>query len=66
MKETSRVEITVGALDNMIEYMTELIYVYKDKNADLATNPFEVGFLDYLISVKSKQVKGEKWRILDL
>jgi len=51
------VEITKTALDNMISYMRELIYEYKDEEADSATHPFEVGFLDYLISVKEKQTK---------
>ena len=57
VKEHKTVEITVGALDNMIDYMNELIYQYKDENADRATHPFEVGFLDYLISVKTKHLK---------
>ena len=60
MKEISRVEITVGALDNMISYMRELIFSYKDEDADLATHPLEIGFLDYLISVKAKHIKGGK------
>ena len=60
MKQISRVEITVGALDNMISYMRELIYDYKDEDADLATHPFEVGFLDYLISVKTKLKEGDR------
>ena len=60
-KSQETVEITVGALDNMIDYMDELIYQHKDENADLATHPFEVGFLDYLISVRDKQRnKGDK------
>lgn len=55
------VEITKTALDNMISYMRELIYEYKDEEADSATHPFEVGFLDYLISVKAKHLnKGGK------
>ena len=54
------VEITKTALDNMISYMRELIYEYKDEEADSATHPFEVGFLDYLISVKAKHIKGGK------
>ena len=58
-KSQETVEITVGALDNMIDYMDELIYQYKDENADRATHPFEVGFLDYLISVKTKHLKKE-------
>ena len=57
VKEHKTVEITVGALDNMIDYMDELIYQYKDENADLATHPFGVGFLDYLISVRAKHLK---------
>ena len=57
VKEHKTVEITVGALDNMIDYMDELIYQHKDENADLATHPFEVGFLDYLISVRAKHLK---------
>ena len=33
----------------------------KDEEADSATHPFEVGFLDYLISVKAKHLnKGGK------
>ena len=56
-KSQETVEITVGALDNMIDYMDELISQHKDENADLATHPFEVGFLDYLISVKAKHLK---------
>ena len=56
-KSQETVEITVGALDNMIDYMDELIYQHKDENADLATHPFEVGFLDYLISVRAKHLK---------
>ena len=59
-KSQETVEITVGALENMIEYMTTLIYVYIDKDADRTTYPFEVGFLDYLISVKTKLKKGGK------
>ena len=59
VKEHKTVEITVGALDNMIDYMNELIYQYKDENADRATHPFEVGFLDYLISVRTKHLKKE-------
>ena len=51
------VEITKTALNNMISYMRELIYEYKDEEADSATHPFEVGFLDYLISVRDKQTK---------
>ena len=58
-KSQETVEITVGALDNMISYMRELIYEYKDEEADSATHPFEVGFLDYLISVRDKQRKKE-------
>jgi len=58
-KSQETVEITVGALDNMISYMRELIYEYKDEEADSATHPFEVGFLDYLISVKTKHLKKE-------
>ena len=53
------VEITKTALDNMIDYMRELIYEYKDEEADSSTHPFEVGFLDYLISVRDKQRKKE-------
>ena len=59
-KSQETVEITVGALDNMISYMRELIYEYKDEEADSATHPFEVGFLDYLISVKTKLKQGGK------
>jgi hypothetical protein len=54
MAKKDTVEITIEALDNMISYMRELIFKYKDADADLATYPFEVGFLDYLISVKTK------------
>ena len=57
VREHKTVEITAGALDNMIGYMRELIYEYKDEEADSSTHPFEVGFLDYLISVKEKQTK---------
>ena len=59
-KSQETVEITVGALENMIEYMTTLIYVYIDKDADRTTHPFEVGFLDYLVSVKTKLKQGGK------
>ena len=57
-KSQETVEITVGALDNMISYMRELIYEYKDEEADSATHPFEVGFLDYLISVRDKHINN--------
>ena len=62
-KSQETVEITVGALDNMIDYMNELIFQYKqkfDEDADRTTHPFEVGFLDYLISVKTKLKQGGK------
>tara|TARA_R100000781_G_C4040622_1_gene113837 strand:- start:241 stop:432 length:192 start_codon:yes stop_codon:yes gene_type:complete len=54
------VEITETALTNMIDYMRELIYQYKDEEADLATHPFEISFLDYLISVRDKLNNGDK------
>jgi hypothetical protein len=47
-----KVEITEGALDNMIDYMSDYIYTYLDKEADRATRPLEISFLDYLISLK--------------
>ena len=58
------VKITEPALNNMINYMRELIYTYKDEEADSATHPLEIGFLDYLISVRTelmmKKRQGEK------
>ena len=60
MSEKETVEITNISLDNMIDYMDELIFQYKDENADSATHPFEIGFLDYLMSVKAKHIKGGK------
>ena len=59
-KSQETVEITVGALHNMIDYMRE--YIYKltgDEHSDNATHPFDMPFLDYLISVKDKQTKKE-------
>ena len=62
VKEHKTVEITVGALHNMIDYMRE--YIYKltgDEHSDSATHPFDVPFLDYLISVRDKHLdKGGK------
>jgi len=49
--------ISERQLDNMIEYMRELIFKYKDKDADLTTHPFEVGFLDFLILLKTRKEK---------
>ena len=49
--------ITEGQLEHMIGYMQELIFIYMDEDADSATHPLEIGFLDGLIEVKTKQRK---------
>ena len=43
--------ITEGHLSTMIAYMQELL----PENADLATHPFEIGFLDGLIEIRDGQ-----------
>ena len=52
----SEVIISESILDNMIDYMRELIFDYKDKDADLTTHPLEVGFLDGLIEIRRKKI----------
>ena len=51
------IKITEKTLDTMIDYMRTYIYNYLGKDSDLTTQPLEVGFLDYLISLK----KELKW-----
>ena len=51
-----KIKITEKALDTMIDYMRTYIYNYLGEDSDLTTQPLEVGFLDYLISLK-KEIK---------
>ena len=59
--DKNKVEITVNALNNMIDYMRKIIYKYTgDEHSDSATHPFDIPFLDYLISVRDNhQKKGD-------
>ena len=50
------IKITEKTLDTMIDYMGTYIYNYLGEDSDLTTQPLEVGFLDYLISLK-KEIK---------
>ena len=59
-KSQETVEITVGALHNMIDYMREYIFeLTGDEHSDSATHPSAIPFLDYLISVRAKHLKKE-------
>ena len=51
-----KIKITEKTLDTMIDYMRTYIYNYLGEDSDLTTQPLEVGFLDYLISLK-KEIK---------
>ena len=60
VKEHKTVEITEGALENMISYMREYIFeLTGDEHSDSATHPSAIPFLDYLISVRAKHLKKE-------
>ena len=48
------IKITEKTLDTMIDYMRTYIYNYLGKDSDLTTQPLEVGFLDYLISLNKE------------
>ena len=46
------IKINEQTLDNMIHYMEGYVFDYLGEDSDLTTQPIEVGFLDYLISLK--------------
>jgi hypothetical protein len=54
IKKWKDIVINYYSLEQMIEYMRELIYVHKDKDADKATHPLEIGFLDFLITLQTE------------
>ena len=46
------IKIKEETLDTMTHYMREYVYKYLGEDSDLTTQPLEVAFLDYLISLK--------------
>mgnify|MGYP003151913300 CR=1 FL=1 len=56
----NKVEITIGTLNDIIEYLNDYIFNHiGDKHSDLATHPFQIRLLDHLIELRSNHLKKE-------
>ena len=61
MKETY-ITIKFKIFLKMIEYVQ--LYIFKDgEDADNATHPLDMPFLDNLIEMRDKHIRSNKWNI---